>query len=91
MAEAILDGRLTTFVVALVVVEWLALAAWHRRTGKGLSGRQLLPNLAAGMCLMLALRAALVDSGWMWVAAFLALSGVAHVADLITRWPRRSA
>jgi hypothetical protein len=45
----------------------------------------------AGMCLMLALRAALVDSGWMWVAAFLALSGVAHVADLITRWPRQSA
>jgi hypothetical protein len=91
MAEAILDGRLTAFVVVLVVVEWLVLAAWHRRTGKGLSGRQLLPNLAAGMSLMLALRAALVDSGWMWVAAFLALSGVAHVADLIIRWPRQSA
>lgn len=91
MAEAMLDGRLSTFVVVLVVVEWLVLATWHRRTGKGLSGRQLLPSLAAGVALMLALRAALVDSGWVWVAAFLALSGVAHVADLISRWPRQSA
>jgi hypothetical protein len=47
MAEAILDGRLTFFVVILVVVEWGVLAAWHRRTGRGLSGLQLLPNLAA--------------------------------------------
>lgn len=89
MAEWMSDGRMIDLIVLLVLVEWLAFAAWHRHTGKGLSGGMLLPNLAAGLCLMLALRSALTGSSWMWVALFVALSGVAHVADLWCRWPRR--
>lgn len=89
MAEWMSDGRLIDLIVLLVLIEWVAFAAWHRRTGKGLSGGKLLPNLAAGLCLMLALRSALTDASWMWVALFVALSGVAHVADLWCRWPRR--
>jgi hypothetical protein len=43
-------------------------------------------NLASGACLMLALRAALMQSGWQAVAMFLAAAGVAHVCDLYRRW-----
>lgn len=89
MAEWMSDGRWIDLIVALVLIEWLAFAVWHRRTGQGLSGGKLLPNLAAGLCLMLALRSALTDASWLWVALFVALSGAAHVADLWCRWPRR--
>jgi hypothetical protein len=89
MAEWMANGRLMDVIVLLVIMEWVVFAAWHRHSGKGLSGRQLFPNLAAGLFLMLALRAVLTDAGWPWAALFLALSGIAHVADLWCRWPRR--
>ncbi len=90
MAEWILGGRLIDLIVLAVLVEWAVLGILHHRTGRGLSWWQLLPNLAAGLCLMLALRAALTSAGWIWIAFLLALSGLAHVADLRGRWPRRS-
>jgi hypothetical protein len=42
-------------------------------------------TLAPGACLLLALRAALTGSGWVWVAAFLTLSLPIHIADLARR------
>jgi hypothetical protein len=38
--------------------------------------------------MLLALRLALTDAWWGWIALSLALSGVAHALDLAGRWRR---
>ena len=72
-------------IIVLVLLEAAALCAWHARTGRGLHPRALLPNLAAGLCLMLAVRAALTHAHPLWAAAALAGAGLAHLADLHQR------
>lgn len=71
----------------LVVVEALLLGLYHRSTGLGPAPADLLPNLLAGAMLLLALRLALSQSWWGWVALVLLLSLVAHLLDLRRRWP----
>ena len=84
-SHALLD-----LAIAAVALEIAALWWWHRRTGRGLAPRRVLPNLLAGLCLMLALRAVLGGAPVWWMAAALAGSGLAHVADLRGRWPGRA-
>ena len=69
-------------VLAFILVEGVCLV-W-RRVPVGLVVRILLP----GICLMLALRAALAGAAWPWVPVTLAASFAAHVADLRTRLRR---
>ena len=69
-----------------MVLEAALLAGWHRRTGGGVAAVDLLPNLAAGFCMLAALRLALAGAAWPWVAAALFGSGVAHLLDLRRRW-----
>ena len=77
-------------VTAFTLVECLLLAAWRRVTGKGVALYDLLPNMAAGLCLMLALRCLVRDTGSAAVVLFLTAAGLAHGGDLLMRW-RRSA
>lgn len=90
MEQLFLSGRIVDIIVALVVVEAMALALFHALTGRGLALRAVAANLAAGLLLMLALRAALVDAHWTWIAALLAAALLAHVADLGSRLAGRS-
>ena len=76
--------------MALVLVEAALLIAWHRRTGGGVATADLLPNLAAGFCLLAALRAALGGAAWRWIALALLGSLLAHLLDLSRRWRRIS-
>ncbi len=88
MSDLFASGRVVDLVLVLVAVE-AALLAWHcRRSGRGVPVAELLACLAAGACLLLALRAALVGASWVWTAAALAGAGVAHAADLGLRWRR---
>lgn len=89
MAQWILSGRVVDAALVLMLVEGLAFGIWHLRTGRGLAAAALVPSLLAGACLLAALRAALTDAGWQWIA--LALSGalVAHVLDMHQRVRRR--
>ena len=86
MAELFASGRIIDLILGLVVVEVMALALWRRwsGTGPGLGG--LAANLASGGFLLLAVRAALVDAAWQWVALALLGSLLAHLADLYGRW-----
>lgn len=86
MAALFADGRIVDLILALVVAEALALAVYHRVTGRGIPILDLLANLAAGACLMLALRAALVGAAPGWIALALIAALVAHGADLFRRW-----
>lgn len=85
--EAWIHGRwLVDFVIVLTVFEGLGLAALYRLTGRGVAPHDYALNLLSGLCLMLALRSAIHQSGWPWVVACLTAAGVAHVADLWVRW-----
>ena len=73
-------------MIALIIVEYVMIAAWHRRGGKGIAPGDLLPNLLAGGFLALALGLALAGALWEWIALGLLGSLLAHLADLRRRW-----
>ena len=73
-------------VIAFTLLEMLALALFHRATGRGLAPRDFLPSLAAGLALMFAVRAGITGAGWAWVAAGLLAAGLAHALDVRRRW-----
>jgi hypothetical protein len=88
LASLFLTPHLVDLILTFTAVEAAALALWHRWTGRGLSPAAIGLMLLPGICLMLALRAALVGSAWPWVPAALAAALVAHLADLRNRWRR---
>ena len=77
--EALASGRIIDAILLLVLLE----AVLFLRAGRG---RILLPNLAAGACLLLALRAALTGAPMALLGLWLALAGVAHGLDVAGRW-----
>ncbi|MBK1643400.1 hypothetical protein CKO25_01760 [Thiocapsa imhoffii] len=90
MEDLVTSARLVDFILVLVLVEGAGLWLWHRLTGQGVAGRELIGLLLAGAFLLLALRAALQHAGWEWIALWLTLALIAHLADLIMRWRRGS-
>ena len=73
-------------IAVLVIVEAVALSIVSARSMRGPAVPDILFNLAAGLFLLLALRAALSEASWPWVAAMLAAAGLAHVVDQARRW-----
>lgn len=86
MADLFASGAIADIVIARMVIEALALIAYTRATGRGIATLQVLTNLAAGICLFMAVRFALTGAPWPWIGGSLALSLVAHLADLKSRW-----
>lgn len=82
------SGLAADLIAGLICVEALWLALRHRRTGAGLAPRAFAASLAAGFCLVLALRCVLTGAAWPWVGAWLAAGGIAHAIDL---WQRTRA
>ena len=68
-------------ILAGMVAEAVALFALRRRFG-----RAMLPNLAAGACLLMAMRLAMSGAWWAWMSASLLGALVAHAIDLRQRW-----
>jgi hypothetical protein len=87
MTDLFASGRIVDIVLAITAIEAVLLVAYHRRTGRGPAPADLFGNLLSGVCLMLALRAALVDAWWGWVALWLLAAFGAHLSDLRRRWP----
>jgi hypothetical protein len=88
VSELFDTGRIVDLIIALTVVEWLVFVAYHRRTGRGLPPMDLLVNLLSGLLILFALRAALVDAWWGWIALCVLGALLAHVEDLRRRWRR---
>jgi hypothetical protein len=86
MQQLVASGRVVDLILVLVAVELVFLGYIRARRGTGIGWRALLPNLLAGASLLLALRAAITGADWPWIAVWLAAAGLAHVADLRTRW-----
>jgi hypothetical protein len=88
MLRLIESGRLIDWIIGAMLLEAVALWLWHRWRGSGLAPQAVVTLLASGLCLMLALRAALLDDPSWAVAGWLGAAGIAHVADLWVRWGR---
>ncbi|MFO1160365.1 MAG: hypothetical protein U1E60_16115 [Reyranellaceae bacterium] len=88
MQELFASGRVVDLILVLMIAEAVVLGLLYRRTGRGVALRALAGVLLAGGFLLLALRAALTGAAWPWVAAFLVLGLLAHLADLAARWSR---
>lgn len=89
LESLIASGRIVDIMVAVIALEVVAVLVFRRLYGGGIPAVPLLLNVGAGGSLMLALRAALGESGWQWIAAFLVASLVFHVADQFQRWEGR--
>ncbi len=89
LAEWVSSGWAIDVILALVVLEALALIGLRRFAGRGPMLVQSLPNLLSGAALLVALRLALGQAWWGWTAICLALAFAAHLLDLVARWPRR--
>jgi hypothetical protein len=79
------SGRVVDIALALMLLEAAWLWVYRRMRGRAFPPADLAWNLAAGACLLLALRAALTQAGWPWVALFLSAALVAHVGDFRRR------
>ncbi len=75
-------------ILLLLLLEAAGLVLWNRLGGRGPEPRRVLPTLAAGFCLLLALRACLQGAAAPLVALCLAAALAAHLVDLVGRWPR---
>ena len=80
-----MSGGLIDTIIAITLLEVTILLIYRQQTKRGLRPRDYLLNIASGLCLMLALRCALVASGWQMVSVFLLGAGLAHVADIVVR------
>jgi hypothetical protein len=85
--EQLYQGPLVVDIaIGFITLETLLLWAWHKFTGRGLALPDCVLTILSGACLMLALRCALTPDGWPGMALFLIAAGIAHGADLRTRW-----
>ena len=88
MGQFLTDGRLVDVILGLVILEALGLALWCRWGDARVSLAALLANLGAGGFLLLALRIALGQGWWGWMALSLLAALFAHLGDLAGRLRR---
>ena len=80
MTALFASGHAVDVVLAVMLVEMALLIGRGRRPAATVA-----LAFAPGVLILLALRAALTGAGWPWVAAALAASFPAHLADLRRR------
>jgi hypothetical protein len=84
-------SRLVDVVIGLTLIEAVVLTLYHRTTGRGVAPREFALNMLSGLCLMFALRSALINANWPWIALFLTAAGLLHAVDIGRRWtPQRN-
>lgn len=86
MSEFFFSGRVVDLILLLMLAEGVLLWAHHRRTGGGVAVTDLLPSLLSGAGVLVALRCALTDAWWGWIALSLSVALAAHLGDLGRRW-----
>ncbi len=86
MTELFSSGRAADLIMALMVLEALVFVAYYHSTSRGTAPIDLLSNLLAGICLLIALRGALWNMRWGWIALFLSAALLAHLTDLQRCW-----
>lgn len=90
MGALLNSGVLIGGIVALVVFEILALWWQQRRVPRGGSISQYLPNLLAGLFLMIAVQLAVWDASNTALLSCLTLAGLCHLLEFRKSWRRGS-
>jgi hypothetical protein len=80
------SGRIVDLIIGLMMIETAGLIAYRRFSGRGIAAAALLTNLAAGGCLLLALRAALAGANWALIAIPVTVALPLHLLDMRGRW-----
>lgn len=88
MTDLFESGRIVDLILILMALEALVLCVLALGSRFRLPLAGLLLNLAAGACLLLALRAVLTDSGWWLAGAWLSGALAAHISDVVLRLRR---
>ena len=83
-------GGLVDAIIAITLLETVALLIFYFTQKRGLAPRDYLLNVVSGLCLMLALRCALSSAAWFFISAWLMAAGMAHTADIVLRLRRRA-
>lgn len=89
MSDLFASGRIVDLILGLVVLEAALLYIYRRLTGRGPRLRSLLPTLASGALLLLAMRLTIAGLWWGLIALPLALALITHGLDLAGRWRER--
>ena len=89
LQQWVISGGLIDVIIVITLLEFAALLLYQQQTKRGLMPRDYLLSMLSGLCLMLALRCALKDNSWYFIASFLALAGIAHVTDIAMRLRQR--
>ena len=79
------QGHAVDLILLVIVGEFMFLSSRRRRFDHRSTAIDRALAFAPGVCLLLALRAALTGAGWGWVAIALAASFPFHLADLARR------
>ena len=85
MEGFIYSGRIADVILVGIAIELAVVGFYMWRKGQGLALLSLAAAGLSGGALVLALRAALRETGWLFVAIYLAAALLAHVADLALR------
>ncbi|MEE4330023.1 MAG: hypothetical protein V2J10_04095 [Wenzhouxiangella sp.] len=90
MATLFENGRIVDLILLILIAEALVFCVmawiWRDRVDAPPRLRALLFNLAAGGCLLMALRAVMTGADWRFAGAWLGAALVAHLADLYQRF-----
>ncbi len=85
MEALIASGRIADIILVVMLLEAIAVGVLVKWRSAAFEIPGHLAGLAAGGFLVLALRAALIGSGWFQIAVFLAFSLAAHSTEVIVR------
>ena len=84
-----IDGSIADLVLAVMLIEAAVLLAFSRRGTSRLSAASIMSALLPGFFLALALRAAFVRAGWLWIALALIGALITHLVDMRMRFQSR--
>ena len=86
MGEWFASGRVFEIILVGMALEGAGLVLFYRVTGRGIRPARLLPNLASGMCLLLAMSATAGGAWWGWISLALLGALIFHALDLVRAW-----
>ncbi len=89
MSGLFASGHIIDAILVLTLLECLFIAGYHARTGRGPEPAPFVVNVLSGVCLMIALRCALIGAWWGWISVCLLGSLAMHLLDLMRRWAGR--
>jgi hypothetical protein len=85
MEQFVNSGQIATVMLVVLAIEIAVAGYYFWRRQRTFLLLSFVANGLAGAALVLALRAALQQSGWLFVAIYLAGALLAHVADVVLR------